>query len=428
MRTRLPSSTRAPITRRTMLAAPLALAAACAVPRGGERPIPEEKRKRVAAIITEYRYNSHAEVIVGRLLAGYEYNGEKRQPRVRVASMYTDQVPANDLSRPLAAKYGVPIFPSIREALTMGGNKLAVEGVALVGEHGNYPLNEKGQHLYPRFELFQQVVDAFRETGSTVPVFCDKHLSWDWGRAKQMYDWSRELGFPLMAGSSLPLAWRLPPLELEMESPVEQAVVTFYGGTESYGFHALESLQCMVERRKGGETGLAAVQCLTGGPVWAWTDANPWASRLLDSALARCPENKPGSPRKNAPNPVLFILEYRSGLRAAVYLLNGHTETTGFAADLRGKSEPVSTQIWLQPWRPFSHFSNLVHAMESMMVTGQPLYPVERTLLTTGATAAIMDSQWKKGARMETPHLAVAYHASRESLFNRGPAAEMEPR
>lgn len=156
------------ITRRELLAAPLALAASCAAPRDTVRTAAEGKRKPVATVITEYRFNSHADVIVGRLLDGYEYNGEKRQPRVRVASMYTDQTPANDLSRPMAAKHGVPIFPSIREALTLGGNTLAVEGVVLVGEHGNYPLNEKGQHLYPRFELFSQVVDTRAEVGESL--------------------------------------------------------------------------------------------------------------------------------------------------------------------------------------------------------------------------------------------------------------------
>lgn len=414
------------ISRRELLTASLALTASCAAPRDTLHPLPEEKRKRIATIITEYRFNSHADVIVGRLLAGYEYNGEKRQPLVRVVSMYTDQLPVNDLSRSMAAQYGVPIIPTVSEALTLGAKALAVDGVVLVGEHGNYPLNEKGQRLYPRFELFEQIVDVFRETGRSAPVFCDKHLSWDWGRAKQMYDWSLEFKFPLMAGSSLPLAWRLPPLELNPESPVDHAVVTFYGDTEAYGFHALESLQCMVERRRGGETGIAAVQCLSGDPVWAWTDANPWAENLLGAALARSPENTPGSPRKNAPQPVLFILEYRSGLRAAVYLLNGHTKTCGFAADLSGKPEPVSTQIWLQPGRPYSHFSNLVYAIERMMVTGKTPYPVERTLLTTGALSALMDSRWRKGARLETPHLAVAYRTPRESQFNRGPVAPLE--
>ncbi len=213
------------------------------------------ERKKIATVVTEYRRNSHADVIVGRLLEGYEYNGEKRTPRVEVVSMYTDQVPANDMSRAMAAKHGFKIFPTVRETLLRATEKLAVEGVVFVGEHGNYRKNEKGQTLYPRYELYKQIVEVFRQTGSAVPVYCDKYLSTEWEKAKWMYDQSRELKFPLMAGSSMPLTRRYPPLELELKTPVEKSVGYYYGPKEAYGFHALEAHQCMVERRREGKRG-----------------------------------------------------------------------------------------------------------------------------------------------------------------------------
>jgi hypothetical protein len=385
-------------------------------------------RKRIATIITEYRYNSHADVIVGRLLEGYDYAGQRVAPRTRVVSMYTDQVPSNDMSRPMAAKHGVKIWPTVHEALTLGTGALAVDGVVLIGEHGNYPHNEKGQHLYPRYELFKQVVDVFRQSRRSVPVFCDKHLSVDWDKARWMYDQSRELKFPLMAGSSLPLAWRRPPLELPLGTPLENAVTVFNGDKEAYGFHALETLQCMVERRHDGETGVAAVQCLDGEHVWRWTDSNPWAAHLLNEAILRTETPTPGNLRDNVKKPVLFLVEYRNGLRAAVYLLNGHVAQAGFAATLRERQKPVSTEVWLQPWRPFSHFSALVHYIEQMIVTGRTAYPVERTLLTTGALAALMDSSYRRNTRIDTPHLSISYRAPRASLYCRGPVPPMEPR
>ena len=212
------------------------------------------QRKRIAAVITEYRLDSHADVIVGRLLEGYEYNGRHQIPQVEVVSMYTNQVSTNDMSRAMAAKHGVKICPTVRNAL-VDDKGLAVQGVVLIGEHGNYPENEKGQKLYPRYELYKQIVDAFSETGQSVPVFSDKHLSYDWQKAKWMYDQSCTLRFPLMAGSSIVMTWRRPPIELALKAPVEKSVVAFYGDKEAYGFHALEAHQCMVERRKGGETG-----------------------------------------------------------------------------------------------------------------------------------------------------------------------------
>jgi hypothetical protein len=378
------------------------------------------QRKRIAVIITEYRLDSHADVIVGRLLEGYEYNGRHQTPQIEVVSMYTDQVPSNDMSRAMAAKHGVRICPTVRNAL-VGDKGLAVQGVVLIGEHGNYPENEKGQKLYPRYELYKQIVDVFSETGHSVPVFCDKHLSYDWQKAKWMYDQSRTLHFPLMAGSSIVMTWRRPPLELALEAPVKKSVLAFYGEKEAYGFHALEAHQCMVERRKGSETGIRAVTCLEGAEAWRWTDRSAWAGRLLETALSRCEERTHGSPRDVVREPVLFVLEYTSGLEGAVYLLNGLIEQAVFAATLRGVAEPLSTELWLQPTRPFSHFSGLVHYIEQMIVTGRPAYPVERTLLTTGALAALTDSSHQGHGRLATPHLNVSYRAPKESLFSRGP-------
>jgi hypothetical protein len=330
------------------------------------------------------------------------------------------------MSREKAREYSVPIYDTVREALLMGNKTLAVDGVVIVGEHGDYHWNLKEQHLYPRWWLYKQVIDVFRATGKSVPVFCDKHFSVDWDEAKWMYDQSRELGFPLMAGSSVPVSWRKPELELALETPIEKAVMTSYGGKEAYGFHALEALQCMIERRKGGETGLSAVHCMEDSSVWEWTDSHPWAESLLNEALSRCPHVKGGSPRINVRHPVLFILEYRDGLQAAVYHLNEHINSWAFAADIQGKSKPESVLFWLQSGRPYGHFSSLVHYIEELIINNKEPYPVERTLMTTGALAALMNSSYfdgrkiEKGRRIETPLLNIHYRAPKKSLFNRG--------
>jgi len=383
------------------------------------------ERKKIAAVITEYRPDSHADLRIGRLLRGYEFNGKKIAPRLNLVSMYTDQVPPNDLSRPLAAEFGFKICAAVSEALTLGTGKLAVDGVALIGEHGRYPDNEKGQKLYPRYELYKQVVDVFRQSGRSVPVFFDKHLSYDWGKAKWMYDQHRELGFPLMAGSGQPYAWRRPPLELDLETPIEHAVLYHYGPKEAYGFHSLEMLECMIERRQGGETGVEWVRCLEGEQVWKWTDQTPWAARLLDEALARSGSRKTGSMRELVKRPLVFLLQHRDGLQTAVYGLDGYLRDAGFAASIKGRKEVASTEFWSQPGRPWSHCSGQVYYMEQLLLTGQTPCAVERTLLTTGALAALMDSSYLSNKKVETPHLAIAYRARKESLFNRGPVTPL---
>ena len=408
------------INRRQMLAGGLGTAAAYQISA-------QPQKKTVAAVVTMYtndgRLNTHANVIIGRLLDGYSPNGIFTEPRTRIVSMYTDQVPPADLSRGQAEKHGFRIFPTIREALTLGGDDLAVDAVCFVGEHGNYPSNERGQKLYPRYELMEQIAEVFRRTGKAAPVFSDKHFSYSWRKAKAMYDWSRELKFPLMAGSSIPLTVRTPEIEIPFGGELENALMLGYGDLDAYGFHTLESLQCMVERRKGGETGIRSVEWLEGPAVWSWRDgAGRWSVPLLEAAFARDPTRKPGRMEDNVKNPVAFLIEYKDGLKAAAYMINGQTSGWTFAAKIKGNGELLATHFG-QPRdaanvRPLAHFDGLVHCMEEMFVTGKPLYPVERTLLTTCALSILFESRaWKK--RIETPELTIAYHAPREAYFQR---------
>jgi hypothetical protein len=382
-------------------------------------------KKTVAAIITAYiddrTLKSHAAVIVGRLVDGYYPNNVRTEPRTRIVSMYLDQTPPNDVGHSIAAAHKIPIYPTVAGALALGGEKLAVDAVLFIGEHGNYPTNDRGQKLYPRFELFSQIADVLRKSGRPVPVFSDKHLSWSWDKAKQMYDWSRELKFPLMAGSSVPVTVRVPALDLPLDCPLEHAVSVGYGDIDAYGFHTLEVLQCMVERRQGAETGVAAVEMLEGDAVWKWraSEAGSWSAPLLEAALSRAPHVQPGRPEDNAKNPVLFLLAYRDGFRTASYLLNGHVRGFLFAGKFKDQAEPVATHFgFSEGGRPLPHFDGFVYCIEEMFVTGKPLYPVERTLLTTGALSFLFESRHQK-RRIETPQLKIAYRAPREAWFQR---------
>lgn len=376
----------------------------------GARASAADEAKAIAGIITEFRTNSHADVIAARWLEGFELDGQSDRPKSRLVSMFTDQVPDNDISRKLSEKHKVPIHATIREALCRGGKKLAVDGVLLIGEHGKYPFNEKGQHEYPRRRFFEETVKVFRDSGRVVPVFSDKHLSYNWKDAKWMYDQAVELKVPFMAGSSLPTTWRRPALELDAGTEVQEALAVGYGGLESYGFHALEVLQCMMERRKGGETGVVAVQCLEGEAVWKAGEEKRWSRQLLDAALAAGSEKtKPGAPEKNCKNPAVYLIEYKDGRRAAVLMLSGHTSDFLFAAQVAGKREPVATDFWLQNERPFGHFTLLAQGIDRMFTSGKPSWPVERTLLTTGILDAVMTSRFEKHKRLETPQLVFAY-------------------
>jgi hypothetical protein len=376
--------------------------------------------KRIAAIITEYRPGSHADVVVGKYLEGFNQDDQPPYPRSKVVSMFTEQVPKGDMSRDRSAKYNVPIFRTVDEALTLGGDRLAVDGVLLIGEHGNYPDNDKEQKLYPRFEMFLKITDVFRRSRRAVPVFNDKHLSWSFRQARRMVEISRELKFPMLAGSSVPVARRIPAIDAPHGQEQRHAVAISYSGLDIYGFHVLEALQCMVERRKGGETGVRAVQCLEGEACWSFLDRTAWARRLFDAALERSNTRRPGDARRLVKSPAVFVVHYADGLEAAAFLMTGMVEDFTVALELADQREPLSTLMNLQNGRPHHHFGCLVRSIEAMFETGRPPYPVERTLLTSGILDFALESRFRRHVRLDTPDLAaVRYRVGRESHYCR---------
>ena len=391
-------------------------------------------RPAIAAITTIYHKYSHTQHIVDRFLEGYGWAGTHHHPPMDLVSLYVDQVGEGDLSRDRAERFSqMKIYPSIAETLTLGGDTLAVDGVLLVGEHGEYPTNEKGQRLYPRYEMFQEIVKVFEAGGRSVPVFNDKHLSWNWDWAREMYDTAQRLGFAFMAGSSLPVTWRTPSIDMPLHAEVEEAVGVGYGGVDSYDVHALETIQCMVERRKGGEKGVKWLQAYRGEKFWQAHHDRVWSRELFEAALCRSHTLKPARDGFNhifptidelkriVTDPIAYTYEHTDGLRCTMILMNGLIEDFNFAARLKGHEAPLSTQMYL-PMPPArsslaNFFSPQVNNVEQMFLTGKPTYPLERTLLTTGLTAAGVDSLHKDQIRLETPHLNITYPAPETSTF-----------
>jgi len=374
--------------------------------------------KKIAAIITEYWLGSHADVVVGKYLEGYNQDDRPPYPRSKIASIFTEHVPARDMSRERAKKYGVPIFRTVRDALTLGGERLAVDGVLLIGEHGEYPVNDKAQTLYPRFEMFLKITDVFRESRRSVPLFNDKHLSYDWRQARRMVEISSELRFPMLAGSSVPVSQRIPAIDAPFGVKQKHAVAISYSGLDIYGFHVLEALQCMTERRQGGETGVRAVQCLQNQACWDFIAQNSWVSSLFDQALSRSNTRKSGRPQQLVAEPAVFIVDYVDGLKAAAFLMTGLVEDFTLAIDLEGKSV-LTTLMNLQNSRPHHHFGTLVKNIEEMFETGRPPYPVERTMLTSGILDFGLESRFRGYVKLETPELArVRYQTPNSSHFS----------
>ncbi|QDU82897.1 hypothetical protein Pla110_46600 [Polystyrenella longa] len=376
---------------------------------------PGDKPIRVAAICTVMFHRSHAHVILENFLQDYLFNAQRTNPGVEVVSIYFDQRTDNDIVDEVLEQFPIPLYKTIGEALCQGGDKLAVDAILNIGEHGNYAHNSLGQHMYPRKRLFDEAVAEMKRANRFVPVFNDKHLSYKWEEAKEMYDTAQQYGIPLMAGSSVPLAQRRPRLEIPSGAPFEEAVSIHGGGVESYDFHALEVLQSMVEDRQGGESGVSKVEFLDGDALWAAAEAGRWDASLAQAAMENELGYKPKDYREikgeEYPHPTHgILLHYKDGFKATALSLPGSGIRWNFACRIKGEPQIQKTSFYVGPWQNRNLFKALSHAIQTHFKNGEAPYPVERTLLTSGILDASMHSR-HEGKALDTPQLEFSYKA-----------------
>jgi hypothetical protein len=372
-----------------------------------------KKRPRVAAVYTVFHHRSHAHDIIENFLESYYFNGKLTDPGVEVVSFYADQkAKTGDMTEDVAREYKVRVCKTIEEALCLGGKELAVDAVLSIGEHGTYPVNKLGQTEYPRKRFFDEIVAVMRRSKRFVPLYNDKHLSFRWDWAREMYDTARELGIPFMAGSSVPLAQRVPALELKPGAEIVEAVSIHGGGLESYDFHGIEVLQSLVEARKGGEPGIAHVEFLQGDALWKAAADGRWSMELAEAAMAAELGKKPATLKtvegEMEAEPHALLLTYKDGFRATVLKIGRSSTRWNFACRLKGETDNRSLRYYVGPWKNRNLFKALSHAIQHMIQAGKPPYPVERTLLASGVLDAAMHSR-AEGKSLRTPHLEFGY-------------------
>ncbi len=391
---------------------------------------------KIAALCSTYFPLSHADVIVSRWLEARPSDAKWGwQPRSEIAALFVDQFPPNDLSREKSARFGVPIFGSIKETLCLGGKTLAVDAVLLIGEHGDYPLNHFGQKLYPRAEWFAQIASVFQLSGGAVPVWNDKALSWSGALAREVIETARVQNIPLMAGSSAPLCGFDAPFPFENQ-PVSDAVSLFYGGPEIYGFHSLELSQSALEQRLGNECGLESVVALEGADVWRALDEGEIAIDLFELALQAARYVEAGNVRLNCRDrtdldavlseshirggvtataqefwprsPLAFLARHRDGLRVAHVMLEGHLGDYCVAA--RSGDRTWAARMDTSGAAEFHpHFAIQNAHIETFFRTRIPAAPLERTFFSTLATEKWMHALQNPKTRLETPNWMMEY-------------------
>ncbi|MCU0707333.1 MAG: hypothetical protein MUF23_03480 [Pirellula sp.] len=385
----------------------------------------ETMRRKIAFLGTVIFRHSHAQHFIDRHAMGYTWGGRWQAPRFDVASVFIDQRQSEgDLSQQRIDKYRLKQYPTIEEALTLGTSKLAVDGVVIIAEHGDYPTNEKGQKRYPRYDWYKRVVKVFEASGRSVPVFNDKHLSTRWEECEEMVADAKRLSFPFLAGSSLPVTWRFPSIDMPVDTPLKESVCVCYGGVDSYDFHGLETAQCMSERRKGGEVGIRSVTALRGDKVWEEMERSSREDtrRLMVAALTRS-HNLPvegGFPtepvtyewaKRSLPGTIAYFIEHRDGFRTTMFLCP--IQDFNYAGLRSDNDEIISCQMYLpMPGHGSTtadFFNPLARHIEELVLTGQTPYPVERTLLTSGMVIGGVESLAQGGVAYQTPQMGVAY-------------------
>lgn len=398
-------------TRRHFLQTMGAATAASLTPRSwthsGDARAAERPKRPVAAVVTIYRQGSHSDVILGKILRGWKYDGGPG-PDLQLAALYVDQYGPGDMARDFSREYGFPLVDRIEDALTLGTDRVAVDGVISIGEHGEYPWNEKEQHLYPRKRFFREIADTMERRGRVVPVFNDKHLGPEWADAIWMYRRAQELKIPFMAGSSLAVGARQPQTTFPRGERIAACLGIGYSGLDIYGFHTLEFLQVMLERRAGGETGVAAVQSLSGEAIPDMIANGTLDGELLDAGLAASQTTREQLLASKLNDAVVFLIEYRDGLKAPVLMLPSVAAAISASWRVAGQP-PVAVRAMEHREPHYPHFAELLRGIEAMVHAGRPTYPVERTLLTTGLLDSLLTSRQQSGKRLPTPHLAIQY-------------------
>jgi hypothetical protein len=268
-----------------------------------------------------------------------------------------------------------------------------------------------------------------------VPVFNDKHFSYDIDDGLWMWNRAQQLGIPLFAGSSLVVCWRKPYLEHPIDCAMEDALIVSGGGPD--GYHTLEALQCMVERRAGGEKGVAAVTVLQGAAVWESMRAGRWSEELAMAAIGAITDAELGDSlerlmtgtesggtatlppgQQGDGGPCVFLIEYCDGFTATMLGMGAWMVPRtvddgeiygdwGYAARVGGKVE--ACEFFLQNTGAYGHFSYLVRNVEAFLATGVPPYNAARTVLTTGIADASLKSVAAGNVRVETPYLHIPY-------------------
>jgi hypothetical protein len=350
--------------------------------------------RKIAFVVEEFALGTPAQQLLDRFLMGYPHEGGfRRLDGCAVAVHLVSGAKPKEIEQ-RENDFGLAYAPELAGALA------DADGVVVVWRGAGARANES---------LLTRVVE---QAPAGCACFVHGALAASDAGAREIARAASARRIALAAGATTAVTWRLPEVDVPRGARLRQALIVVQGQFPDAEFEALEGLLPLLERRRGGETGVARVRHFDGSAVWEAGERGLWSWPLLAAALSRS-DNPQGDaavdgrtqdlvglglvPRL-ARQPRGWVLDHRDGLRSAILVLDGVVGDYNFALDTVGHGI-ISAQLYRPRPPAQQQFSRLAAVVEDYFRTGQPPWPIQRSFFVSGWLAELHQASARSLAR-----------------------------
>jgi hypothetical protein len=357
--------------------------------------------KSITCIVEEFAPGTPAQQLLDRFLLGYPRDGEFHRLEHCVISAHLLETANANASLDARVKEHGLIFETNLERAITGADALAVIW--------------RGGGADAQDAIIQRVLN---QAAPGACCFVHGALGTNLAAARAHAALAASRGIRLLAGTPMGVSWRLPDLELPAGAAVKEALIVVQGASPGSELDGLEGILPILERRRGGESGVRAVRSVSGEGLWQSSRERGWSWDLLATALSRSdsPQGDAvtdgrtedlvglGLVPKLAREPRGWLIDHRDGLRSSILVLDGVVADCNIALQL-SNGAMLSAQLYRPP-KPAQHeFSRLASIVEGFFKAGEPPWPVRRSILTAGLLEAFRTASARQDEVLETPLL-----------------------
>jgi hypothetical protein len=364
--------------------------------------------KKIAFLVEDFALQTPAQQLLDRFLIGFPRDGEFYRPEGCQIAVYLRDGAGNAEIDRRVKEFG------LRREQSIAATVAQADGLVIV---------PKTSSAAPDTEL---VEIALRGVPRGCACFVYGGLSWTLSEAKKLANVASTQKLSLIAGTTLPVTWRLPEVDVAAGARLKEALIVVQGASPAAELDGLEGLLPVIQRRRGGESGVRRIRLLEGTDLWQAGHDGVWSWALLASALSRSDSPQGDSVKDGrtqdlvglglvqtlARQPRGWVMEHFDGLRSTVLVLDGVVADYNFAVQTRD-GPVISAQIYRPPAPAQHHFSRLAEVIESFFVRGKQPWPIERNVLISGLLESFGKNSANGGSPLETPALRISYSYNR---------------